>query len=373
MGYSSPNPPVACVITDLNNNILSSAHTQKTGFNHAEREAYLKLGDNFSENHNLYVTLEPCSHHGRTPPCLDLILKHKPQKVFIGVEDPNPLVRKINSISILKENNILVEKSSEIQDVANEFLGGYLSRIQNGIPKILIKSALSKEGYFKSNSNIKESLSSYISNNITQFVRQSVDAIIVGPKTVYFDSPKLNFRKIETIINCETNSIDTYFNSIQLLMRDYRLVNLINKRDNQPYRIFIISEKYFPLENFFINHDNLDKSKNIFICIDELELEKINLLSKFTTNALFIIKENNFKDTLNYIYSKFNFNYILAEGGNFIYDFFIREIKKIDKIIEINTDVKIQDGIKPIWKNLNDFLVLDEFDLDKDKWIIKGI
>jgi pyrimidine deaminase RibD-like protein len=105
MGFSSPNPPVACVITDLNDNILSSAHTQKTGFNHAEREAYLKLGENFSEKHNLYVTLEPCSHFGRTPPCLDLLLKYKPQKVFLGIKDPNPLVKKTNSISILKENN----------------------------------------------------------------------------------------------------------------------------------------------------------------------------------------------------------------------------------------------------------------------------
>jgi diaminohydroxyphosphoribosylaminopyrimidine deaminase / 5-amino-6-(5-phosphoribosylamino)uracil reductase len=373
MGYSSPNPPVACVITDLDHNILCSAHTQKTGFNHAEREAYLKLGENFSEKHNLYVTLEPCSHFGRTPPCLDLLLKYRPQKVFLGIEDPNPLVRKINSISVLKENDIHVEISSEIQEIANEFLGGYLSRIRNGVPKIFIKSALSKEGYFKSNLNNRESISSSKSNNITQFIRQSIDAIIVGPKTVYSDSPKLNFRKIEPNFNYVTDSKDIFFNTIQLLMKDARLVNHINNRDNQPYRIFLISEKYFPLNTFFKDQYNLDKSKNIFICIDKLGLENQKMLKEITINELFFIEKNNFKDTLNFIYNKFNFNNILAEGGNFIYEFFIGELKKIDKIIEIRTETIIQDGIKPIWNNLNKFKELDRFELDKDKWIIKGI
>lgn len=94
MGYSSPNPPVACTITDLDDNILSEAYTQKVGENHAEKEAYRKLGNNFHRPHKVYVTLEPCSHFGKTPPCLDLILTKKPQKIIIGSRDPNPLVQK---------------------------------------------------------------------------------------------------------------------------------------------------------------------------------------------------------------------------------------------------------------------------------------
>jgi hypothetical protein len=104
-----------------------------------------------------------------------------------------------------------------------------------------------------------------------------------------------------------------------------------------------------------------------------LGLENQKMLNEITTNELFFIEKNNFKDTLNFIYNKFNFNNILAEGGNFIYEFFIGELKKIDKIIEIRTETIIQDGIKPIWNNLNKFKELDRFDLDKDKWIIKGI
>ena len=373
MGFSSPNPPVACVITDLNNNILSSAHTQKTGFNHAEREAYLKLGETFSEKHNMYVTLEPCSHFGRTPPCLDLLLKYKPQKVFLGIKDPNPLVRKVNSISILKENNIDVEFSLEIQEIANEFLGGYISRIQSGIPKILIKSALSKEGFYKSKSNNRESISSPISNNLTQFIRQSIDAIIVGPKTVYYDSPKLNFRKIVPNLELDFNLNDIFFDTIKLLMKDTKLVNQINNRNNQPHRIFLISERYFPDDLFFKNQINLDKSKNIFICLDKLELEKQKMLIEVSANELIYSDKFKFIDTLKFIYNKFSFNTILVEGGNFIYEFFIKEFKKIDKIIEINTETLIKDGMPPFWYNLNNIKKFDSFELQNDKWIIKGI
>ena len=373
MGYSSPNPPVACVITDLNDNILSSAHTQKTGFNHAEREAYLKLGDNFSEKHNLYVTLEPCSHFGRTPPCLDLLLKYKPQKVFLGIKDPNPLVKKVNSITILRENNIDVEFSLEIQDIANEFLGGYINRIQSGIPKFLVKSALSKEGYYKSKSNNRESISSPISNNLTHFIRQSMDAIIVGPKTVYYDSPKLNFRKIDTNLELTFDSKDIFFDSIKLLMKDTKLVNLINNRNNQPYRIFMISERYFPDEFFFKKQFDLDKSKNIFICLDKLGLDKQKMLIEISENELIFSEKFKFIDTLKFIYNKFNFNTILVEGGNFIYEFFIREFKKIDKIIEINTETLIKDGVPPFWYNLNKIKKFDSFELQDNKWIIKGI
>ena len=82
MGKSSPNPPVACIITDTNNNILSFAETQINGTNHAEREAYSQYTS--SQSHNLYVTLQPCTHHGKTPPCSDLILKYHPKNLIIG-------------------------------------------------------------------------------------------------------------------------------------------------------------------------------------------------------------------------------------------------------------------------------------------------
>ena len=78
-GYSSPNPPVACVLEDsVTGEILSSASTRKAGQNHAEREAYRLLREKFPNgklpDHNAYVTLEPCSHYGKTPPCIDLFL-----------------------------------------------------------------------------------------------------------------------------------------------------------------------------------------------------------------------------------------------------------------------------------------------------------
>ena len=85
-GLSSPNPPVACVITDLQGNLLSSGHTDRVGGFHAERRAYQNSQVPLEKDqHIVYVTLEPCSHKGRTPPCIDIILQHQPKALIYGV------------------------------------------------------------------------------------------------------------------------------------------------------------------------------------------------------------------------------------------------------------------------------------------------
>ncbi len=373
MGYSSPNPPVACVITDLNGEILSSAHTQKTGFNHAEREAYLKLGESFNKEHNVYVTLEPCSHFGKTPPCLDLILKYKPKNVFIGIEDPNPLVRQISSVTKLREQNINVEFSTEIYKIATEFLSGFLSRMKKKRPRYFLKAALSKEGFYKSSSHRRENLSSDLSNNISQIVRQSMDAIIVGPKTVFYDSPKLNFRGIGDNFIVNLNSKDLYFDTINHINSNKSLINNINKRSNQPFRIFLISEKYFPEKLFFLNQSKLESNKNIFICLDDLSKGNIDMLREITSNEIYFCNKDNFNDVLKDIYNQFSLNTILAEGGNYIYQLFLKDLESSDKIIEIKTNTPLYEGISPVWKNSIDIIEKDNFYLNKENWVLKGI
>ncbi|PKA04557.1 bifunctional diaminohydroxyphosphoribosylaminopyrimidine deaminase/5-amino-6-(5-phosphoribosylamino)uracil reductase, partial [Leptospira ellisii] len=84
MGESSPNPPVACILTDPDNSrILAKGRTSPAGGAHAERNAYSVFSERGNaEPHNVWVTLEPCSHHGKTPPCIDLILKYKPAALY---------------------------------------------------------------------------------------------------------------------------------------------------------------------------------------------------------------------------------------------------------------------------------------------------
>ena len=91
-GQTFPNPMVGCVVLDKVGNIVSKGYHKKYGENHAERDALLKLQNSEAEGGTLYVNLEPCSHYGKTPPCVDLIIEHKIKKVVIAMRDPNPKV-----------------------------------------------------------------------------------------------------------------------------------------------------------------------------------------------------------------------------------------------------------------------------------------
>ena len=372
LGFSSPNPPVACVITDENNKILSSAHTQKSGFNHAEKEAYEKLGTNFNVPHFVYVTLEPCSHFGKTPPCVDLILNKKPKKVFLGSLDPNPVVRKRDSLNLLKQNGIEYEFSDEIKDIAEDFLSGFFLRINKKRPLVLMKSAVSVEGYFKHSSLKKVQITSNESNNISQCIRQSVDGIVVGSSTVKYDQPKLNFRSIKKINTSITKVKNIFFNNIFHILSNEYLIKIINDRQNQPYRIFIISNKNFPEDKFFIDQKSIGINKTIFIQSEKLSKENENLLYKFTSNEIYKSSFDNIKSTIFEIANKFGMNSILVEGGNSLYKEFVIGLEKEDKIFEIQSNITINSGEKPFWMDKKEIQTKDSFQIINDNWKIKG-
>jgi diaminohydroxyphosphoribosylaminopyrimidine deaminase/5-amino-6-(5-phosphoribosylamino)uracil reductase len=372
LGYSSPNPPVACVITDENNKILSSAHTQKSGFNHAEKEAYDKLGENFTIPHIVYVTLEPCSHFGKTPPCIDLILRKKPIKVVIGSLDPNPIVRERDSLNLLYQNGIEYEFSDEIKEISEDFLSGFFLRINKNRPLVLMKSAVSKEGYFKQSSLKKIQISSSESNNISQCIRQSVDGIVVGSRTVKFDLPKLNFRSIKKINTLIPNIKNIYFNSIFHILSNEDLIKIINDRQNQPFRIFIISNKNFPEKQFFIDQHSIGINKTIFITTENLRKENETLLVKFTTNDIYKSSFINLKRTIFEITNKFGLNTILVEGGNSLYKEFVKDLENEDKIFEIQSNITINIGEKPFWMDKKEIQTKDSFQISDDNWKVRG-
>ena len=372
LGFSSPNPPVACVITDENNKILSSAHTQKSGFNHAEKEAYEKLGSNFDQPHIIYVTLEPCSHFGKTPPCIDLILNKKPKKVILGSLDPNPIVRQRDSLNLLKQNGIEYEFSEEIKEISEEFLSGFFMRINKNRPLVLIKSAVSVEGYYKQSSLEKIQITSNESNNISQCIRQSVDGIVVGSNTVKYDLPKLNFRSIKKINSSVYPTKNIYFNSIFHILSTEYLINIINDRQNQPYRIFVISNKNFPEKQFFIDQESIGINKTIFIQSENLTKENESLLFKYTSNKIYKSSFENIKSTIFEIANKFGINSILVEGGNSLYKQFVIDLNKEDKIFEIQSNITINIGEKPFWMDKKEIQTKDSFQILNDNWKIKG-
>lgn len=202
--------------------------------------------------------------------------------------------------------------------------------------------------------------------NLTQFIRQSIDAIIVGPATVYSDSPSLNFRNIESIIHEETYIKDIYFSTILEVLKNKEYVQEINHRNNQPLRLYVISEKYFPNELFFKKLEILDKTKSIFILIDNLREENELNLKKLTTFPLVPFKD------LDKLIKDLNLNTLLVEGGNLVIEFFMKTIKNKDKIIEIETEKELFYGKKPYYNNDQKIKLLDKFKVASDLWKIKG-
>src|SRR5574344_2219586 len=97
-GCVSPNPMVGCVVLNKKDELISTGFHHKYGDNHAERDALLKLKNNEAEGGTLYVNLEPCSHYGKTPPCVDLVIERKIKRVVIGMKDVNPIINGIKKL-----------------------------------------------------------------------------------------------------------------------------------------------------------------------------------------------------------------------------------------------------------------------------------
>jgi len=192
MGKVSPNPMVGCVIVH-NSDIIGEGWHESYGGPHAEVNAINKVKNksNLTES-TAYISLEPCSFHGKTPPCVELLVKHGVRKVVICNTDPNPKVSG-QGIDYLKKHGIDV-----IQDLlAHE--GSSLNRrfFTNqtlGRPFIILKWAQTSDGFFAKKNGDSKWISSVMSRKIVHRWRSEEDAIIVGRKTIACDDPLLNVR-----------------------------------------------------------------------------------------------------------------------------------------------------------------------------------
>jgi diaminohydroxyphosphoribosylaminopyrimidine deaminase / 5-amino-6-(5-phosphoribosylamino)uracil reductase len=187
-----PNPFVGAIVVDHNDVIIGEGYHQKAGEAHAEvlaiNNALLKNSD--LSNTTLYVTMEPCSHTGKTPPCTNLILAHKIPKVVIGSMDLNPLV---SGAKILSEAGVNVEIS--IQPEIVEFNNTFNINQLNKRPKYVLKAATTINGKIAD----RQGNSKWISNEksrtyVHQFLRSNADAILTTAQTVIKDNAKMNIR-----------------------------------------------------------------------------------------------------------------------------------------------------------------------------------
>ena len=206
IGNVNPNPMVGAVIVK-DDKIIGQGYHSVYGGPHAEIEA-LKNCSN-AAGATLYVTLEPCCHHGKTPPCTDAIIKNKISKVVIGCNDPNPLVCG-KGIEILKNHGIKVETGlleKECQDL-NEIFFYY---IKNKKPYVVMKYAMTADGKIATSSGESKWITGNLAREHTHKTRHALSGIMVGIGTVLADDPLLTCRISEETgknpvrIICDTN------------------------------------------------------------------------------------------------------------------------------------------------------------------------
>lgn len=192
LGTVSPNPLVGCVIVN-DGMIIGEGYHQQYGREHAEVNAIANVKDSgLLPSSTLYVTLEPCAHHGKTPPCADLIVQHQFKRVVVGAVDSNPLVGG-RGISRLKKAGIKVEEGllkPEIRYQNRRFF----TQIEKGRPFILLKWAQTTDGFIARSNYDSKWISNPLSRQLVHRWRAEENAILVGTNTTHYDNPQLNVR-----------------------------------------------------------------------------------------------------------------------------------------------------------------------------------
>ena len=184
------NPMVGCVISS-DDKIIAKDYHHQYGQEHAEINALNQIGHK-AENCKLYVTLEPCSHHGKTPPCINAIIKSGIKKVYVATLDPNPLVSG-RGVKLMKENGIDVEIGL-LENNAIEVNRGFFKRMKTGLPFITSKIAMSLDGRVAMRSGESKWITSEASRADVQILRSQNQAILTGSGTILNDNPMLTVR-----------------------------------------------------------------------------------------------------------------------------------------------------------------------------------
>ena len=197
IGNVSPNPMVGAVIV-REDKIIGEGYHQKYGEAHAEVNAVnqvISKFDNYAEllkQSTIYVSLEPCAHYGKTPPCADLIIKHQIPKVVVGCRDP---FDQVNGKGIEKLQAAGIEVLIGVLEQECKWLNRrFFTKVQKHRPYIILKWAQTEDGFFAPDDSSQFWITGEESRKLVHQWRGEEDAILVGTKTVAIDNPQLNVR-----------------------------------------------------------------------------------------------------------------------------------------------------------------------------------
>ena len=189
-GFVNPNPMVGCVVVK-DNEIITEGYHEYYGGLHAERNALTNCNSDCN-GATLYVTLEPCCHYGKTPPCTEIIIEKGIKKVVVGLLDPNPLVAG-KGIKILEDAGIEVVSGIE-EDKIKELNKVFLKYIKTKRPYVLLKTAMTLDGKIASYTGDSKWITNEKSRQLVHKLRSEMMGIVAGIGTVKADNPMLNSR-----------------------------------------------------------------------------------------------------------------------------------------------------------------------------------
>ena len=287
-GQTGKNPSVGCIIVK-NNQIISIGQTGYNGRPHAEFNAITNATE-ILEGSTMYVTLEPCSHYGQTPPCTNKIIKNKIANLIYSVDDVDKNV-KGKSFKILKSRNVIVKKGLLSKEMT-KFYKPYLFNRINKIPYVTGKIAISKNNLIYSKGTKR--ITDIHSDKLTHFLRYKNDSLMISYKTLNEDNPKLN---------CRLDSLSK-FSPKRIILDNYLETNI------NTY-IFKTANK----KNTIIFYKKADKVKISIFKKKGIQLIKSNLLKNGNFDIKLILKKL-------YILGCRN---LLVEGGNDLSRSFIKK------------------------------------------------
>lgn len=210
-GFTEPNPMVGTVVVK-NGLIIGAGYHQRFGADHAERTALKNVTE---PGTTLYVTLEPCPHFGKTPPCVDLLLEKKVQRVVTAMQDPNPLVNG-KGIRKLQENGIQVDVGL-LSEMARKLNRHYIKYMTCQTPYITLKAGVSLDGKLTDKFRRSQWITDEKMREFSHSLRGEFSAVMVGGRTAIDDDPQLNIReqawgdkKLFRIVLDTHNRLDTH-------------------------------------------------------------------------------------------------------------------------------------------------------------------
>ena len=299
-GYTAPNPMVGAVIVNDNVIVGKGCHT-KAGENHAEVNAIIDAAKR-TQGATLYVTLEPCCHYGKTPPCTEFIIKAGISRVVVAMQDPNPKVSG-KGIDILRKAGIKVDVGI-LEEEAKCLNEAFIKFISSDFPFVVLKVAVSLDGKIATVAGESKWITGTESRGYVHKLRHKYDAVLVGINTVRKDDPKLNVR-----LDDKNNSDELYIDPIRIIL---------DSKCSIEYTAYVV---------------NNEPQKTIIATTDIADVKKIQNLREKGLRVLVLPDKNGRVDIKALLkeLAKMNITSVLVEGGAEVHGSFLYE-KLVDRV-----------------------------------------